>query len=153
MELYAERFAVPAPRAERKRKEEIIKSHFSCTCDKIYTSRGMIDPACNLHELGGEIELIMEEYAQQFAASAPPAAGPVWVKVEDDLPLLKNKLYQKESITVLVSNGEMMDWAKYVYQNSGGKGWVGCHWPPTHWAYIFPPNESAPPSRYSPGSR
>jgi hypothetical protein len=50
-----------------KTKEEIIKGHYTCTCTEIYWSRNMNDPSCVLHEQGGEIELIMEEWAQQEA--------------------------------------------------------------------------------------
>ena len=45
--------------------EEIIKGHISCTCDVMYKTRKMTDPNCVLCEYGGEIELMMEEYAQQ----------------------------------------------------------------------------------------
>lgn len=48
-------------------KDEIIRSHYVCNCDILYKSRGKIDPACVLHEQGGEIELIMDEYAKEVA--------------------------------------------------------------------------------------
>ena len=50
-----------------KSKEEIIKEHFSCTCNEGYTSRDMVDPTCVLHYEGGEIELCMSEYASQVS--------------------------------------------------------------------------------------
>lgn len=46
-------------------KGDIIASHYTCRCSKIYTSRNMVDPSCVLHEEGGEIELIMDEYAKE----------------------------------------------------------------------------------------
>src|ERR1700688_1330786 len=52
-----------------KTKEEIIKGHYTCTCAEIYWSRNMSDLSCVLHEQGGEIGLIMDEYAQQQAVS------------------------------------------------------------------------------------
>lgn len=48
-------------------KEEIISGHYTCQCDDIYKSRGLYDPACVLHSEGGEIELIMDEFAMETA--------------------------------------------------------------------------------------
>ena len=60
-----------------KTKEEIIKSHLSCICDEIYTSRKKVDPSCTLCEYGSEIELMMEEYAEQKQE---------WISVKERLP-------------------------------------------------------------------
>lgn len=48
-------------------KQEILEGHYTCTCDEMYKSRGIYDPACVLHTEGGEIELIMDEWAKQVA--------------------------------------------------------------------------------------
>ncbi len=50
-----------------KTAKQLIAEHYSCTCDKIYTSRNMVDPSCVLHDAGPEIELIMDEYAKEVA--------------------------------------------------------------------------------------
>lgn len=50
-----------------KTKEEIIKEHYPCTCSIVYTSREMPDPNCTYHEELYEMELMMDEYAQQEA--------------------------------------------------------------------------------------
>jgi len=50
-----------------KTAEETIAEHYTCTCDEIYTSRDMVDPSCVLHEQGGEMKLIMHEYAKEVA--------------------------------------------------------------------------------------
>ena len=47
------------------KKQEIIRGHLTCTCDEVYKSRNMVDPNCFLCEYESEIELIMDEYAEQ----------------------------------------------------------------------------------------
>lgn len=51
-------------------KIEIIAGHYSCTCHDIYKLRDMADPSCVLCEHGGEIELIMDEWAKEVATKA-----------------------------------------------------------------------------------
>ena len=50
-----------------KTTEEIVKEHYGCGCHEMYSSRGMVDPSCTLHEHGPEMELMMDEYAKQQA--------------------------------------------------------------------------------------
>lgn len=45
--------------------EEIAYHYGLCTCDEIYTSRGLYAPDCPWHSLG--VEEAMEEYAKEVA--------------------------------------------------------------------------------------
>jgi hypothetical protein len=44
------------------KKQEIIRQHYTCTCDIAYKSRNLTDPNCFLCDNETEIELIMDEY-------------------------------------------------------------------------------------------
>lgn len=46
------------------KKQEIIRGHLTCTCDKAYKRRNMVDPTCFLCEYESEIEEMMDEYLQ-----------------------------------------------------------------------------------------
>lgn len=50
---------------ENKTPEEILKLHFSCTCDEIYKSRNITDPNCFICENESELMQIMQEYGKQ----------------------------------------------------------------------------------------
>jgi len=45
-------------------KQEIIRGHLTCTCNKAYKSRNMVDPTCFLCEYESEIEEMMDKYLQ-----------------------------------------------------------------------------------------
>lgn len=83
-------------------KNDIISSHYSCTCHEIYKSREMADPSCALCEHGGEIELIMDEWAIKQALAFSEwnckglwsTHGGLWYPYQDeDNPISGEELY------------------------------------------------------------
>jgi hypothetical protein len=74
--------AMEVPQVDRKTKEEIIQEFCAPWSTDFYSS-----------QLKKQILLAMEEYAQQFSAPAPPAAGPI-----DDVSILIKALEKIKTI-------------------------------------------------------
>ena len=66
-----------------KTTKDILNEHLNCICDPIYKSRNLTDPSCAYCEYGSEIEMMMQEYAEQFRIK------PVFSKSLKDIALCK----------------------------------------------------------------
>lgn len=88
-------------KSEMDNKQEIIRKHLTCKCDRAYKDRGLTDPSCFLCEYEDEIIEMMDEYCKHLTHYRDTTVG-LWAT---DKP---EKVQDPEKVMFKLEEGEVI---------------------------------------------